>query len=141
MTDVRRPIHLAVLAGLSVSAYAGSLALVAAIQSSADAALIAERAPIRQIADTISSGHDGLEATLAAATRRYNQMTDRYGELLPKLDGVETSLDTLARTTARVTDSTLTLPTHIKLPPVQAAARVVRAAAPSTHATTGASGR
>ena len=141
MTELRRPVHLAVLAGLSASAYAGSLALVTMLQSSADAALIAERAPIRAIADTIAARHDGLEATVAAASRRYSQMTDRYGALLPKLATVETSLDTLAKTTAGVTDSTLTLPTHVSLPSVQAAPRVVRVAAPTTQATTGASGR
>jgi len=141
MTDVRRPVHLAVLAGLSASAYAGSLALVAMLQSSADASVIAERAPIRQVADTIARSHDGLEASVAAATRRYSQVADRYGALLPKLAGVETSLDTLAKTTAGVTDSTLTLPAHVSLPSVQAAPRVVRVAAPTTQATTGASGR
>ncbi len=68
-------------------------------------------------------------------------MTDRYGALLPKLAGVETSLDTLARTTAGVTDSTLNLPSHVSLPAVQAAPRVIRVAPPATQATTGASGR
>ena len=140
MTEVRRPVHLAVLAGLSAGAYAGSLALVAMLQSSADGAVIAERAPIREIADTIATRHDGLEATVAAAMQHYNQVTDRYSALVPKFEGVETSLDGLAKTTAGVTDSTLTLPTHVSLPTVQAAPRVVRAAAPRTHATTGASG-
>ena len=140
MTEVGRPLHLAVLAGLSASAYAGSLALVTMLQSSADAAVIAERAPIREIADTIATRHDGLEATVAAAMQRYSRVTDRYGALLPKFEGVETSLDGLAKTTAGVTHSTLTLPTHVSLPIVQAAPRVVRVAAPRTHATTGASG-
>lgn len=146
MTEVRRPVHLAVLAGLSASAYAGSLALVTMLQSSADASLVAERAPIRAMADSIAANHDRLEATVAAAGLRYNEMTDRYGALLPKLATVETSLDALAKTTAGVSNSTLKLPTHISLPTVHAAPRIASApaagaAAPATHATTGASGR
>ncbi len=141
MTEVRRPLHLTVLAGLSVGAYAGSLALVAMLQSSADAAVIAERAPIREAADSIAASHDGLETTVAAAARRYGRMADRYGALLPELATVETSLDALVKTTAGVTDSTLTLPSRINLPTVQAAPRVTRVAAPASHATTGASGR
>jgi hypothetical protein len=141
MTEQRRPVHLAVLACLSASAYSGSLVLVAMLQSSADAAVIAERAPIHEMAAAIAARHDSLEATVAAATRRVSQITDHYGALLPKLARVEASLDTLATTTAGVTDSTLTLPSHISLPTVQAAPRVIRVGAPTTHATTGASGR
>lgn len=141
MTDLRRTVHLAVLAGLSAGAYAGSLALVAMLQSSSDATLIAERAPLRTAADAITSSHDRLEAAVAAAEERYRRVADRYGALLPGIAGVETSLDGLARTTAAVTDSTLALPAHVRLPSVQAAPRVVRVASPSSHATTGASGR
>lgn len=141
MTELRRPLHLAVLAALSAGAYAGSLALVTMLQSSADAALVAERVPVRAAADEIAASHDGLEAALAAAADRYSRLADRYSALLPDIAGVETSIDSLAKTTASVNDSTLTLPTHVRLPAVQAAPRVVRVAAPTTQATTGASGR
>lgn len=140
MTEKRRPVHLAVLVGLSASAYAGSLAAVTMLQSATDAAITAERAPIREIADAITVGHDGLETTVADAARRYSLMTDRYGALLPEFAQVETSLDTLAKTTSSVTDSALTLPTHVSLPAVPTAPRIARGAAPTTHATTGASG-
>jgi hypothetical protein len=141
MTDLRRAVHLAVLAGLSASAYAGSLAFVALLQSSADATLVAERRPVQAAADQLGASHDGLEADLAAVARRYTQLADRYGSLLPSIAHVESSVDALARTTSGVTDSTLTLPTRLSLPAVQAAPRVVRVAAPTTQATTGASGR
>jgi hypothetical protein len=141
MTELRRAVHIAVLAGVSASAYAGSLALVAKLQSSADTTQAAQRAPIRAAADAISASHDRLEAAVEAATQRYGRMTDRYGALLPEIAGVETSLDALAKVAAGVTDSTLTLPTRVTLPAVQAAPRVVRVAAPATQATTGASGR
>lgn len=141
MTELRRTVHLAVLAGLSASAYAGSLALVAMLQSSADATLSAERAPIRDAADAITSSHDDLEAAVAAAAQRYRRVTDRYSALLPGIAGVDSSLDALASTTAGVTNSALALPAHVSLPSVQAP-RVIRvAAAPTTQATTGASGR
>jgi hypothetical protein len=141
MTEKRRPVHLAILVGLSASAYAGSLALVTMLQSTTDAAAVAERAPMREIADAITSSHDDLETTLADAARRYSVMTERYGALLPELARAETSLDTLAKTTSSVTDSALTLPSHVSLPAVPSAARIIRGAAPTTHATTGASGR
>jgi hypothetical protein len=141
MTDWRRAVHLAVLGSLSASTYAGSLAFVTRLQSSADAALVAQRTPIRAAADAIAASHDRLDADVAAATRRYGQVADEYGALLPGIDRVETSLEVLTRTTAGVTNSTLTLPTHVSLPSVQAAPRVFRAAAPTTQATTGASGR
>jgi hypothetical protein len=141
MTELRRPLHLAVLAGLSAGAYAGSLALVTMLQSSADAALVAERVPVRAAADEIAASHDGLEAAVAAAANRYSRLAERYSGLLPAIAGIETSIDSLAETTAAVSDSTLSLPTHVRLPAVQAAPRVVRVAAPATQATTGASGR
>ena len=141
MTELRRTVHLAILAGLSASAYAGSLALVTRLQSSADASLVADRAPVRAAADAISASHDRLEATITGAMERYGRLADRYGILVPKIAGVETSLDALARTTSGVTDSTLTLPTHLTLPTVPTAPRSVRVAAPVTQATTGASGR
>jgi hypothetical protein len=141
MTDLRRGVHLAVLAGLSATAYAGSLAFVAFLQSAADSTLVAERAPVQAAADQVGASHDGLEAALAAATQRYGRLAGRYGSLLPAITRVEGSVDALARTTAGLTDSTLTLPSRISLPAVQAAPRVVRVAAPTTQATTGASGR
>lgn len=141
MTERRRPVHLAVLVGLSASAYAGSLALVTMLQSTGDAATAAERAPIREIADAITAGHDGLEANVAGAALRYSLMTDRYGALLPELAQAETSLDALAKTTSSVTDSARTLPSHVSLPAVPTLSRIVRGAAPTSHATTGASGR
>jgi hypothetical protein len=140
MTETRRPVHLSVLVGLSASAYAGSLALVTTLQSVTDAAVAAERAPIREIADTIAAGHDDLETSVADAARRYSLITGRYGELLPKLAQLETSLDTLATTTSVVTDSALTLPSRVSLPTVLTAPRIARSTAPTIRATTGASG-
>jgi hypothetical protein len=139
MTDQRRPIHLAVLVGLSASAYAGSLGAVSVLQSAADSSLIAQRAPVRAAADAVAASHSDLEATVAEAVRRYGLVSERYAALVPEFSNVETSLDALAKNTAKVSNSAQALPSRVSLPKVSAP-RIVRVAAPATHATTGASG-
>jgi hypothetical protein len=140
MIELRRTVHLAVLAGLSACGYAGFLAFVTMLQASTDAAAIGERAPLHALTDTIASSHDRLEASVIAASSRYGQMTDRYDALLPQIIQLEASLDTLAKTTSNVTDSTLRLPSRVSLPALPAT-RVVRIAPPTAHGVTGASGR
>jgi hypothetical protein len=140
MSDQRRPIHLAVLVGLSASAYAGSLAVVTTFQSTTDATVSAAREPIRAAADVIAAGHDELEALVVDAARRYGLLGDQYGALLPEFTQVETSLDALATSTAKVSNSAQALPTRVSLPKLVSAPRITRVAAPTSHATTGASG-
>ena len=60
MTESRRPIHLAVLVGVSAGAYAISLAGVTALQSTTDARIAAERAPADHAVDVMAVGHDRL---------------------------------------------------------------------------------
>jgi hypothetical protein len=140
MTSQRRPVHLAVLVGLSATAYAGSLAAVTTLQSATDASITAQREPIRAAADAIAAGHDDLEAAVLDAARRYGLVGDQYGALLPEFTQLETSLDALATTTAKVSNSARALPTRVSLPKVVAAPRITRVSAPTSHATTGASG-
>jgi hypothetical protein len=140
MAEKRWPVHLAVFAGLSAGAYAGSLAVVAMLQSAIEMAAIAERAPVGAAADAIAAVHDDLDARVADAERRLIVISDRYGALVPEFALVETSLDGLATTTSSVTDSARTLPSRVTLPKVVSAPRIVRVAAPKAHATTGASG-
>jgi len=140
MTDQRRPVHLAILVGVSASAYAGSLAFVTTLQSATDASITAQREPIRAAADAIAAGHSELEAAVVEAARRYGLVGDQYGALLPEFTQVEASLDALATTTAKVSNSAQALPTRVSLPKVVAAPRITRVAAPASHATTGASG-
>lgn len=140
VAEKRPPLHLAVLVGLSAGAYAGSLAVVTLVQSTTDASVSAQRAPTRVIADAITAAHNDLEANVADAMRHYGLIADRYGALEPEFATLETTLDALATTTSSVTNSVRTLPTRVNLPKVSSTARVVRAAAPASHATTAASG-
>jgi hypothetical protein len=139
MTDARRPTHLAVLLGASAGIYAVSLAGVTAMQSGADQALIEDRAPVGEATTSLSEGHDALEVDLDRATRAYGDAAAGYDRLGPRLDDVESSLDTLAGTVSKVSGAAQALPGHVALPKVTRT--VSTRAAPATHATTGASGK
>jgi hypothetical protein len=138
MTDARRPVHLAVLLGVSACAYAVSLAAVTALQSHADARLAAAREPIGRATDAVAADRRTLEAAVEDVARRYSVLADRYRRSGLSLEEVEASLDELATRAADVSESAASLPTRFRLPSVGAAPRSV--AAPATHATTGASG-
>jgi len=140
MTDQRRPVHLAILVGLSASAYAGSLAAVTTLQSATDASITAQREPIRASAEAIAAGHDDLEAQVVETARRYGLVSDRYGALLSEFNDLTASFDALAANTAKVSDTAKALPSRIALPKVVAAPRITRVSASAIHATTGASG-
>jgi hypothetical protein len=139
MTDARRPAHLAVLLGASAGIYAVSLAGVTALQSATDQAVIDERAPLGAATTSLSDGHDALEGDLERAARAYGDAAAGYDRLGPRLDAMETSLDALAGTVSQVSGAAKALPGHVTLPVVTRT--VTTAAAPVTHATTGASGR
>jgi hypothetical protein len=139
MTDVRRPVHLAVLLGVSAGMYAVTLAGVAYLQSRADQALIDERAPLASATTRIAGGHDSLETGLTLAGRAYGDAASRYDRLAPDLARMETALDALAGSVSTISGAAQALPGHVTLPPVS---RSVSSgvAAPATHAKTGASG-
>jgi hypothetical protein len=139
VTDVRRPPHLAVLLGASAGIYAVSLAGVAALQSSADQARIDDAAPLDAATVSLSGGHDALEIGLDRAARAYAEAAAGYDRLAPRLDAMEASLDALAGTVAQVSGAAKALPGRVSLPTVTRTV-TVRAKAPVTHATTGASG-
>jgi len=138
VTDARRPIHLAALAGTSVSIYAATLAVVAAIQSSEDTALIDARAPLEAATRSVSLGHDALSARLDQAENAYGAAASAYDRTRPRLDGVESTLDRLAGSVAAVSGSARSLPDRVALPPVTPTI-VTRVSSPA-HVTTGASG-
>lgn len=138
MTDTRRPAHLAVLLGASAGIYAVSLAGITALQSATDQTLIDERAPFGTATSTLAGGHDALETDLERAARAYGDAAAGYDRLGPRLDAMETSLDTLAGTVSQVSGAAKALPGHVTLPVVTRT--VTTKAAPVTHATTGASG-
>jgi hypothetical protein len=138
--DRRVPTHLAILVGVSASAYAITLAGVTALQSSADARLIAERQPSQQAAESAARDHDALEGAVAAAADRYAALADRYDRAGSGIAGIEAALDGLATRAASLTESTANLKVaKVSLPKVTRS--VTRSVAqPKTHATTKASG-
>jgi hypothetical protein len=139
MTEVRRPVHLAVLVGASASLYAVSLAGISVLQSATDSATIQDHAPLDSATNGVAAGHDALETDLARATWAFSDAAARYDRLAPRLAETETSLDALSAVVAKLSGAAGALPGRAPLPPV---ARVVSTSkAPATHATTGASGK
>ena len=140
MTERRLPPHLAVLVGISAGAYAIALAGVTALQSTADATVIAQRRPPQLTADLAARQHDTIDDSLAEAFERYAELVDRYDQAGVRLSVVEASLDGLATRAAGLTTSAAALRvTPFSLPRVSAS--VTRSVPrPTTHATTRASG-
>ena len=137
-TDTRRGLHIGVLVGVSTTAYAAVLAGVTALQSTTEATLIAARDPIARTVGVVASNHDTLEQRLRVATDRYTTIAGDYKDLGPAIDRLEVTLAGLAATTRRVGASAARLPARVALPAVGSAPS--RAAAPTTHAVTRASG-
>ena len=140
VTDRRMPTHLAFLVGVSAGAYAFALAGVTALQSSADAGLIAERLPAAQAADQAARDHDALEQAVSSAADRYTALADRYDQAGAGIGGVESALDGLASRAASLTRSTTVLRVAPFSLPKLAPSVARSVSAPRTHATTKASG-
>lgn len=139
MTETRRPVHLAVLVGVSASAYAISLAGVAALQSATDARVAADRAPAGQAADALATGHDELERSLDEASRAYVLSSGRYARVGTGLVDMEASLDALGTRVEKVSGAANALPGRVSLPAISTSTRVITRTR-VVHATTGASG-
>jgi hypothetical protein len=139
MTERRRPVHLAVLVGVSTSAYAISLAGVTALQSDADASVIADRAPAARAAEQLTTGHDRIEDALETAQRSYVAAATRYDRLGPSMTDMESALESLGRRVTKVSGAANALPGRVKLPSLSGGTRVVTKTT-VVHATTGASG-
>lgn len=139
MTDRRRPVHLAVLIGLSTSTYAIALAGITALQSASDARLIADRAPAARAADQMTTGHDRIEDSLEATERAYQLAAGRYARLAPAMTDMETDLDRFGHRVSKVSGAANALPGRVRLPSLSSSTRVVTRTT-VVHATTGASG-
>jgi len=138
MTNARLPVHLAVLAGTSVTLYAVALALVATIQSNGDVAVIDARAPVEAATRSVSLDHDALASRLDETEQAYGAAAAAYDRARPRLDGVESTLDRLSGTVAAVSGTARSLPDRVALPSVTQTV-VTRVSSPA-HVTTGASG-
>jgi hypothetical protein len=133
------PAHLGVLLGLSTGAYALSLAAVTGLQSSAEAAWSAERAPTIATLDEMAAGHDRLAARLESARAAYEAAAGVYGLAGLEVADLENRLNALAAAVGEVSGTAAALPGGVKLPPVSTSV-VVKVSPPVSQATTGASG-
>jgi hypothetical protein len=131
------PSHVVVMLGASTATYALVLAGVAGMQSRSEADLAALRAPAVEGVQGLAAGHDEIGARLKAAQDAYNAAVQAYERAGGSLDSVELGLQSFAAVAAEIDGVARSMPTTVKLPPVQ---RSSGAGAPSTHATTGASG-
>ena len=133
----RIPGRVVTLLGLTTSGYALTLAGVAALQSSSDAATIAERAPALAGVEAAARANDGLADRLDDLTARNTMLAGSYDAIASAIDGLEAQLGSLATSVSAVDGAARALPRSVALPPV---VRTVRPAARSTaHATTGGS--
>lgn len=134
---LRIPAHVAVMLGLSTAGYAVGLAAVTSLQSNAESAVVADRAPFADGVAALGDGHDRLARQLDGAAARYGRTADEFASLSDRLVTVEGGLAALADAVKTVDGASRALPASVRLPPV---VRSVRAAAvPIAHATSGGS--
>ena len=148
MSEPRRPVHLAVIVGLSAGAYAVSLAGVTALQAASDQQLMAANGPAADAVKTLQAEHARLDDRLAAAASTYDAATSAYADISGQLAAMEKRLGKLAVEVHKVQGSAAWTP-----PPPPAAVRlptVTRSGSsssgsrpapkPTPNATSGASG-
>lgn len=136
-----RPLlHVPVIGAASAVLYAGTLGAVAFLQSSQDAALRRQTAPLEQAADLATQHGAAARRALQDAGRALQEAGDQYAATTENAAQLDAMLRRLADRVAAVTGSAATLPTSVQLPPAPAPV-IVRAAPPPAHATTGGSGR
>ena len=140
MTTERRPLHVAVVFGLTTGLYAGSLAMVTALQASTERALAAGRAPVAAGAESLGDSNDRLVATLDRSVAAYQAAASAYGDLTQDLVGFEDRLTALGGSVAGIQGAVAELPSRIALPSVRTVSRASSRSAPATHAKTSASG-
>jgi hypothetical protein len=133
----RIPGRVLTLLGLTTSGYALTLAGIAYLQSTSDAATIASRAPALAGIDTAANVNSRLADRLDVLTARNAALATSYGTIASAIDGLESRLGALSATVTSVDGAARALPASVPLPP---AIRAVRPASHSTaHATTGGS--
>ena len=134
----RVPAHVIVMLSATTAGYAAALAGVTAIQAGDEHALAADRAPAVADVAALAAEHDHLAARLESARGAYAGAADGFGRATVILDAVDAQLASLAAAVAEIDGVSRSLPTSVRIPPVQRV--VVRVQAPTTHATTSASG-
>jgi uncharacterized membrane protein YhiD involved in acid resistance len=122
----------------STAGYALVLAGVAALQSNAEADLIAARRPAVEGVARLAAGHDELIRRLDAARAGYTTAADTYAAAGSTLDALHEQVALLTGVVAEIDGVSRSMPAAVKLPAVQRTVATVQA--PATSGTTGASG-
>lgn len=117
-TFLTTPARAGMLLGGTAAIYAVTLAGVAALQSSSDAALSASRQPYVDTVAAARAQNDQLEQTLAQANADAKWLAGVYDEMSTEVSGYQSRLDSLAQLVADVEGSAAALPTRISLPKV-----------------------
>ena len=126
--------------GASTAAYAASLAVVTAFQSTGDRMLMERQAPAENAVTRLQNGHDRLEAAIGLAADAYTEAAGRYDALGLRLIDEQTALSRLADRVGTIGGVARALPGHVSLPPISRTV-IGTTSKPKTSATTGASGR
>ena len=131
------PAHLGMYAGLSIGAYAILLASVTGIQSTAEAATAADRAPLVRDVAAIGAGHDALIARLTAAKAAYESAAAAYGRSTGTLDQLQAALTDLSAAVTEISGVSQAMPATYTRPRVTSTVRT--GSVPRVSATTGGS--
>ncbi|GEM_PF-2014629 len=141
MGEPRRPLHLAVVAGLSVGAYAATLAGVTALQAASDHDLVAANAPAADMLALLTAEHDRLEARMTEASSAYDSAAAAYADIGPTLTAMEKRLAKLAAQVRAVEGSAAwTPPAPARLPTISKGSRPAATPRPTPNGGTGGSG-
>jgi len=133
----RLPVQVVTMIGLSGGCYALSLALVAGLQSDADATVAAARAPFASGVASIVERNDHLARGLAGLTDLDGQAAEANASVVAAITEVETRLGRLSAAVAAVDGAAQHLPARAPMPALRSVS--VARTARHAHATTGGS--
>ena len=139
MAGPRPLLQLPVYAAACTGLYAGSLALVTALQAQHNAEMATSTQPLVRAVEQAASLRLAAEEAVRSASRVLGSASDRYTSASARSAALDAAMAEVARQVANVTGISARLPAPGRLPSAPGA--VAHVAAPSTHATTGASGK
>jgi hypothetical protein len=139
------PTRAGMLIGASAAIYAATLTGVSALQSQANATLVARNAPYAEALAASRAANDSLEQALLAANTEVQALADSYARVGTDVTAYQARLDELAVLVADIQGSVAALPTRISLPGVHIRGAIAGSGgggskAPASTASSGASG-
>jgi hypothetical protein len=136
---VQRPLlHLPLVAGACVAAYAGALVLVTDQQAALDRDVAASREPLRVAAAVAQQERLVTTRAIRGAADRLRAAAGAYDATIDRSAALDDALESLAALVTDVSGAVSQLPARISLP--AARVRVVTVTPPTVQAVTGASG-